>query len=203
MNDVEKKKKGGCFKVGCLIVIIIFVVGTIIGSLLSDKEKTATNKTKVEEKQLTDNTTNDLPVVFDTKKYINKTKDDIINELGQPQSTDKFDWDSQGSGDKYNISTLSYKKDNIDYEYWFYKDKLVRINIDNENGIEFGTKNQLSILNLDTYKYKVKNINVAIDFVSKEAGIDESIPEQIRFMQVENSKAKNIKIIYNMLVAGQ
>lgn len=107
-------------KKGCLIPVLL--VFAILIALIVIIMKLGINDVETSE-----NTIDEEQVIFDTMKYSRITKDELISELGKPNSKEK--WTNKTSRGNFNLMILSYDIDTNHLEFIIADDSVVRLSI--------------------------------------------------------------------------
>lgn len=125
-------KKG---KVGCLVIVLIFIGGLIFGitQIVKDPEKYQKSEKSVD-------------VIFDASSVSRISVEDLISKMGEP--IEKEDWINKTTKGNFNVSTYTYDKEGIYYEFIITENSVIRLNVySNLNWNKAG----------DNFKYKQKN----------------------------------------------
>lgn len=125
-------KKG---KVGCLVIVLIFIGGLIFGitQIVKDPEKYQKSEKSVD-------------VIFDASSVSRISVEDLISKMGEP--IEKEDWINKTTKGNFDVSTYTYDKEGIHYEFIITENSVIRLNVySNLNWNKAG----------DNFKYKQKN----------------------------------------------
>lgn len=179
------------FKFGCLGIVALVILMTIIGFFIGDTE----------EKVINNNETDKVDKLIDANQFSRISAEELVDIMGEPNSIEDYEWRVPKTGESI-VGKLYIYEDNK-YEFILFDNQLVRLNVYSGSFMwnseeKFTFENEESIFKMfnispNEHLKKVVDNNLTLRYTP----VSDKVAE-VWIQEIENNQFEIAKITYNL-----